>query len=64
MNVCPECGSKRVFYLRIDSDWCYGVGTYEPINDKEDYTDEEWNYDACNRPDIDLFHCRNCHHMW
>lgn len=62
--VCPNCGSKKVFHLRIDSDWGYGVGIYDPVNEKEDYTEEEWKYDACDRPDIDLFHCRSCRLLW
>ena len=64
MQICPKCGSKRIFHLRIDSDWCSGMGTYEPINDKENYTETEWEYDAYERPDIDLFHCRNCQILW
>ena len=61
---CPNCGSKKIFSLRIDSDWGYGIGNYEPVNEKENYTDAEWNYDACDRPDIDLFHCCNCNSLW
>ena len=62
--VCPNCGSKKVFHLRIDSDWGYGVGIYDPVNEKENYTEEEWKYDAYDRPDIDLFHCRSCCLLW
>lgn len=64
MQVCPKCGSKRIFYVRIDSDWGYGIGTYEPINAKENYTEAEWKYDACDRPDIELFHCGDCKILW
>lgn len=41
MCKCPNCGSRKVFRLRIDSDWGYGVGDYEPMNDRSEYTDEE-----------------------
>lgn len=64
MQKCFNCGSKKVFRLRIDSDWGYGVGTYEPVNEKDNYTEDEWNYDACDRPDIELFHCLDCDVLW
>lgn len=64
MVQCPDCGSTKVFRLRIDSDWSYGAGDYEPVNERSEYTEEEWNMDACDRPDIELFHCRDCHRMW
>ena len=62
--VCPNCNSRKIFNLRIDSDWFYGGGDYTPVNDKEDYTEEEWNFDASERPDIDLYHCRKCGLLW
>lgn len=61
---CPNCGSTTIFRLRIDSDWGVGIGDYEPVNDRTEYTEKEWNMDACDRPDIELFHCRTCHNMW
>ena len=57
---CPQCESKKIFYLRIDSDWAAGVGEYHPINDRSEYTDEEWVKTALDRPDIELFHCPKC----
>lgn len=64
---CPYCQSRKVFKLRIDSDWGMGTGEYYPVNtnrENEDvegfYTDEEMNYDATDRPDIDVFHCLSC----
>ncbi len=62
--ICPKCESRKVFYLRIDSDWGYGAGDYSILNDEKYYTKEELNYDACDRPDISLFHCVECNHMW
>lgn len=62
--VCKNCGSKRVFVLRIDSDWGYGIGDYYPINEKEHYDPKETELDATDRPDIDLYHCRACGALW
>ena len=64
MVTCPDCGSAKVFMFRLDSDWFYGGGDYWPVNDKSEYTDEEWNMDACDRPDIELYHCRKCRKLW
>ena len=64
MQKCPRCGGHKVFLIRIDSDWGYGIGDYTPVNDREFYTDEEWEMDACDRPDIEVFHCRECQHIW
>lgn len=64
MTVCPECGSKKVFLFRLDSDLGNGMGDYNPVNDQAEYTDEEWKMDACDRPDIELFHCLQCDHLW
>ena len=62
--VCRNCGSKKIFLLRIDSDWGYGIGDYSPVNSKKDYTEEEWKFDACDRPDVELFHCLDCGLLW
>ena len=64
MTVCPKCSSTTVFMLRIDSDWNTGLGDYSPVNERTEYTEEEWNMDACDRLDIELYHCRSCGHMW
>jgi len=63
-TVCPKCGSTKIFKFRLDSDWCAGAGDYTPENDKSEYTAEEWTMDALDRPDIDIFHCRNCDFIW
>ena len=59
---CPFCDSKRLFRLRLDSDWASGAGDYYPLpsNDKSLYTKEELEYDSFNRPDIDVYHCLDC----
>ena len=64
MVRCPKCQSPKVFRLRIDSDWGVGMGEYEPVNDRSEYTDKELEMDALDRPDIELFHCLECHEMW
>lgn len=58
--TCPNCGSKRIFLFRLDSDWASGAGNYEPVNDEQYYTKEELNYDSFDRPDIEVFHCLDC----
>ncbi len=60
MVICPKCGNLKVFRFRLDSDWAYGMGDYSPANDRAHYSDKERNMGACDRPDIDVFHCRQC----
>lgn len=62
--ICPKCGSKKIFRLRLDSDWAGGAGDYYPINLDEYYTAEELELDSFNRPDILVYHCRNCWYLW
>lgn len=64
MTVCPKCKSTIVFLLRIDSDWHPGLGEYNPANNRTEYTAEEWEMDGFDRPDIEVFHCRSCGHIW
>ena len=64
MITCPKCGSTKVFRFRMDSDWAYGIGNYEPVNGRTEYTDKEWGMGACDRPDIEVFHCRHCDTVW
>lgn len=64
MRSCPKCCSARIFRLRIDSDWFYGAGDYYAVNSKECYPEKEYEYDATERPDVDLCHCRACGYMW
>lgn len=59
-----EGWSNKVFRLRIDSDWNSGMGDYYPVNSRSEYTENEWNMDASDRPDISVYHCRSCDHMW
>ena len=40
------------------------LGDYYPINDRTEYTEKEWNMDASDRPDIEVYHCRTCGHIW
>lgn len=60
-NRCPFCGSKRVFALRIDSDWGSGIGDYYPVNPINNYDDSD--IDA-ERDDISVYHCRKCGRYW
>lgn len=61
---CPYCKSTRIFYLRIDSDWGSGIGSYYPENDESEYTQDDLKLDSFDRPDIDLYHCRECDRMF
>jgi hypothetical protein len=63
MKRCSKCNSVKVFRLRIDSDYT-SSGYYEPVNDDENYTEEELAYDGSDKPDIDLLCCDTCGHMW
>jgi len=60
MKICEKCGSKKLFSLRIDSDWSYGTGDYYPVNEDKYYTEEELQYEAIGRPDINIYHCLDC----
>lgn len=57
---CPFCGSYKMFRFCLDSDWGGGSGDYWAVNPDEYYTEEELEMDAFNRPDIELYHCRDC----
>lgn len=61
---CPYCNSARVFELRIDSDWGSGIGNYYPANDENNYTMDDLKLDSYDRPDIDIYHCLSCGHIW
>lgn len=60
---CKSCESPRLMYLRIDSDWGYGVGDYGIVNDDKYYTKEERSFDSTDRPSIHLYHCLQCEHL-
>ena len=38
--VCPNCGSERIGYFRLDSDWGNG-GNWSSANLDESYTKED-----------------------
>ena len=63
MVKCPNCGSTKIFRIRIDSDWGGGK-EYYPVNAESEYTKEEYamGYDDC--PDVEINHCLNCHTMF
>lgn len=62
--TCPICGSKKVFKFRLDSDWGSGSGDYSTVNGNEHYTEEELEYDGFDRPDIVVYHCGDCDHLF
>lgn len=64
MIKCPHCESTAVFRLRIDSDWETGLGEYYPVNPCSEYTGAQLKLDATDRPDIEVYHCRQCNHIW
>lgn len=57
---CPKCKSKKVFRYRLDSDWSRDV-YYKPANDEELYSENELKSSV---PDIDVYHCLNCSHLF
>lgn len=61
---CPYCGSHKLFKFQLDSDWASGAGDYNPVNDDKYYTEEELNYDSFDRPDIEVYHCADCNHLF
>ena len=67
---CPKCGNNKIFHFRLDSDWASGAGDYDAVNvngedgGKNIYTKEELEYDSYDRPDIDIFYCRACGHLF
>lgn len=61
---CPCCGRKKIFKFRLDSDWATGAGDYSPVNDDKYYTSEELNFDSFDKPDIDIYHCRDCNTLF
>lgn len=59
--VCNKCGSPRMLYVRLDSDWAYG-GTVSRINSDSFYeSNDPTDYE--DRPDIELHHCLACGHQ-
>ena len=64
MTKCPQCGSTKVFRYRLDSDWAHGIGDYYPVNDRAEYTSREWDMNASDAPDIEIYHCLYCDHLW
>lgn len=58
---CEKCGSPRVLFVRLDSDWAYG-GTVDRVNGDSYYeTDDPKDYE--DRPDIEIYHCCACGHQ-
>lgn len=64
MVICPKCGSKKVFNIRIYWGYDYAIGDYAPANDRSQYTDKEWNMCAISKPEIDVFRCIRCNTIW
>lgn len=58
--ICPKCKSKRIFKFRMDSDWASGSGDYSYVNEENNYTEEELEYDSFDRPDVEVFRCLDC----
>ena len=61
---CPHCNSARVFNLRIDCDWGGLIGDYNPVNNDDEYTEEDLKMDNYDRPDVNVYHCLQCDYMW
>ena len=60
MNECPNCKSKRIGYLRIDSDWGSG-GDWSKVNEDCDYTQDDLDsFESNERPDVECYICIVC----
>ena len=59
-TVCPSCGSERIGYFRLDSDWGHG-GDWSSVNPAESYTKEDiHDFDGNERPDVSAYVCIVC----
>lgn len=59
--ICPYCRYKAVYRFCLGSDWG-GNPEYEKANDSPDY--EGFEIAQGERPDIEIYHCRRCDHIF
>lgn len=60
---CPYCGSKKIFKFRMDFDRTSGVD-YIAVNDRKYYTNEEFEYNSFDKPNVEIYHCGDCDHFF
>lgn len=58
---CPYCRSMTVYRFRLGSDWG-GNPEYEKVN--KDVSYEEYEAVCGERPDMEVYHCRRCGHIF
>ncbi len=59
---CPKCSSLRVAAFRLDADWAYGAGNWNPANDLSVYTeDDKRRFEDNDRLDVECFYCCECY---
>ena len=57
MKRCKRCESLRIVNVRLDSDWAYGAGDMNLVNQPECYSSDdlnEYNFEP-GHPDIDIY---------
>ena len=62
MKRCKRCESLRIVNVRLDSDWAYGAGDMNLVNQPECYSSDdlnEYNFEP-GHPDIDIYWCLDC----
>lgn len=58
---CVKCGSSRLIYIRLDSDWGYS-GDVSRVNEDKLYEKND-HENGDDRPDIEIYHCEECGHQ-
>ena len=58
---CPYCRSLAVYRFRLGADW---GGNPEYVKANEDVFYEEYEAVAGERPDLEIYHCRRCDHIF
>jgi len=47
----------------MDFDRTSGVD-YIAVNDRKYYTNEEFEYDSFDKPNVEIYHCGDCDHFF
>ena len=59
---CCKCHSKRIGFLRIDSDWASGAGSFTLANDDKSLYEKRdiEEVEDFIRPDVAVYYCFEC----
>lgn len=66
MQTCPVCGSQRVAYFQLDTDWATDAGYWQAANEGGPYEVEDLrSFELGERTqDICAFVCCVCGTVW